>query len=141
MSKPTEHQPKVLTRNAESDLSSYQYRAVKPGTNDDQVDVVVAADADAIGILRNAPASGGPAEFGYFGVMLAEVGGAVGYGDHLATDINGRLVTATDANVDTTTSSASQDVAGSPVVAKAFASAGASGEIIPVFFFGSGALV
>lgn len=83
-----------LTLLAAADLSSYQYRAVKVDSNGK---AALSGDGEnAIGILQDKPdAQDKAAEVMVLGASKAEYGGSVTAGDNLASDANGKLVTAT----------------------------------------------
>ncbi|OPY64087.1 MAG: hypothetical protein A4E56_00141 [Pelotomaculum sp. PtaU1.Bin065] len=105
-----------LTLIASTDLSAYQYRAVKLDANGQSA--LCGAGENAIGIQRDKPsAAGRESSVAALGVALAEYGGAVTAGYNLASDAVGRLVHAAD---------------GDAVVGLAL-EGGASGEVRSVF--------
>jgi hypothetical protein len=72
-----------------------QYRAVIWDSTERRILPVTNANASRpIGVLQDDPdATGAPADVAYFGVIKAEAGAAVTFGDTLALDNSGRVVT------------------------------------------------
>lgn len=113
-----------ITYEAANDLSSNQYQLVAVNSNGK---VVLAGAGDhAVGVLQNDPASGEQAEVAILGQTKVVAGGSVSQGDQIASDSNGKGVTATQSTVDTTTSNSSEGVAGSNILG--VASEGASSD-------------
>lgn len=111
---------------AAADLSSAQYKAVKLTANG--VDLAGAGDYP-IGVLQNAPSSGGTAEVGILGITKATVNAAttaIAKGDLLTTGASGVLVKAA--------------TTGDIVVAQALEAASADGVIISVIWGSFGGL-
>lgn len=72
-----------------------QYRAVIFDTTERQILPVTNANASKpIGILQDDPAATNePCDVAYFGVVKAEAGAAITYGDDLGVDNSGRVIT------------------------------------------------
>lgn len=80
---------------AGADLSAKQFHAVRLDSTERQVVAITNANAQApVGILQDDPAaSGRPADVAYFGVCKAECGSTVSYGDDLAVNNDGEVIT------------------------------------------------
>lgn len=110
------------TEVAAADLSAKQYYAVVFGASG----VALAGDGLAVdGILQNTPASGEVCEVTFGGVSKAVAGAAITKGAAVASDANGKLITA---------------VSGDYIVGRALRAAGAANEIIPVLLSSQGTL-
>lgn len=115
---------------AEVDLSSSQYLAVKPqaasavsGTEGASL-VLAGAGDPAIGILQNNPLAGEAGSVMIHGVSKAQLGGTVSVGSLLAVDGSGKLVVAASGNY---------------IIGEALM-AGVSGDIISVLLIRNGKL-
>ena len=109
-------------REAGADLSSSQFFAVKKTS----AGIVLAGAGEKVaGILQNDPVSGDPANVRFIGGSKAVIGAAVVNGAFLASNANGKLVTAT-----------SND----NVCAQALEAGGADGEVINVLVQNFGVL-
>ena len=98
-----------------------QFRAVKPGTNSDQVVAVAAATDRAIGILQNDPVAGAEASVELMqgaGETKWEAAGAITKNDTVGVSANGRCET--------------KSTAGDFVFGRAMDAAGGAGELIRV---------
>lgn len=124
-----------IGREAGEDLSSSRYRFVNLDADGNAVQA--GAGELVIGSLYNSPASGENADIQILGVAKVEAGGTLNELDKVTPDANGKAVSATDANVDTTTSNSSQDVAGDQVAGITMEAA-SSGEIVPVLLMQAG---
>lgn len=113
---------KTISRPASGDLSSNQFYFVDVDSNGE---VTTAGDGAAgIGVLQNDPeAQGIAANVGFAGVSRVAAGGSITAGDDVASDADGRAVTA-----------ASGDV----VLGKAFESASGAGSITTVLIQANG---
>lgn len=80
---------------ADSDLSSDQYRIVKV-TGDDTVDLVGGSTDDMIGVLQGTPESGDSAEVAVAGITKVHTGESLSAGDLITADSNGDAVGVTD---------------------------------------------
>ena len=80
---------------AAADLSAKQYHAVKYDSTVRRVAAMTNANAEKpAGILQDDPdAAGKPCDVAYFGVVKAELGGTVTYGDDLACNNDGEIIT------------------------------------------------
>jgi len=108
--------PIIQAYTAEADLSTHQYKLVKYGTTNNDV-VLCGAAEKPMGVLMNAPVSGGVAEVAKQGgakIKIATTMATVGSSVASAADGVGRLAVAGEWAIGTT-----QD-------------AGVSGDIIPV---------
>lgn len=76
---------------AAADLSGSQYCAVKV-TGVNAVNITTAVSDFAVGILQNAPVSGGPAQIAREGITKVKVGAGVTAGDRLTSDGSGRAI-------------------------------------------------
>ncbi len=86
-------EPRTESFVAAADLSLKKFFAVKLSANEREV--VLAGAGEGIGILMNAPQLGEPAEVAMLGGGAAGVSGAaVAIGAELASDANGKLITA-----------------------------------------------
>ncbi len=129
----TQGEDEYLTLEASGDLSSDQHKFVDVNSSG-QATVVGTAGAEAIGVLQNKPdETGEEATIRITGACKVEAGGSISNGDKIAANASGQAVTATAANVDTTTSNSSQDVAGDQVLGIAYESA-SSGEKFKMYF-------
>ena len=89
--------PRTLTLTAGADLSAKKYHGVKLGSNDGEVVIAVAGDAEFI--LMNSPQAGEAAECAMIGGgALAHSGAAVAKGAEVASDANGKIITAVAGN-------------------------------------------
>lgn len=72
-----------------------QYRAVKLDSTERRITAITNANAEKpVGILQDDPgATGEPCDVAYFGTVKAECGAAVSFGDDLACDNSGRIIT------------------------------------------------
>lgn len=84
---------KVLTYTAGANLASSQFLLVKAHTTAGQV-VLCGDGENAIGVLYEPNASGRPVSVGSDGVVKAYAGGVVAVGARVASDANGKVVTA-----------------------------------------------
>jgi hypothetical protein len=80
---------------AAADLSTKQYHAVKADSTERRVAAITNANAESpMGVLQDDPdAADRPADVAYFGVVKVELGGTVSYGDDLACNNDGELIT------------------------------------------------
>lgn len=108
--------PRIQAFKAGADLSSHQYKFVK--FNTDETEVVLCGDGEAaIGVVMNAPASGGDAEVARpGGGALLKIGASITAGDLVASGANG---------------TGDAGTSGDPAIARADTD-GASGDVIPV---------
>jgi hypothetical protein len=115
---------------AAADLSASQYRAVKWDSTERRIAAITNANAERpIGILQDDPdAANKPADVAAFGMCRAQLGGTVTFGDKLACNNSGQLVT--DAEV---TGGGAVDL---HHIAEAL-EAGVSGDTVDVFLFNS----
>ena len=93
-------QIKVGQFTASADLSAKQYHFVKM-SGDDTVTVCAAITDVPVGVLQNAPASGGAAEVALFGVTKVVADGTLAAGNLIGTSADGQA-DAIAAGVDTT---------------------------------------
>lgn len=100
---------------AETDLSTHQFKALSPGTNEGEADL---SDATApfLGVLQNSPELGHAVEVMNKGVTKAISGAAVTLHAEVEVDATGRFV----------------DLAAGTAVGIAFSAAGAADETITV---------
>lgn len=120
----------TLSFEAGEDLSSDQHKFGKLAA-DGQVNRADSAGEKVIGVLQDddADAAGKAVSVRLFGVTKCVAGGSHNEHDAIATDANGKGVSATAANVDTTTSNSSQDVAGDYVAGYALEPSGGADEL------------
>jgi len=79
---------------AAADLSTKQYHAVKLDSTARRVAAITNGNAERpVGILQDDPdAAGRTADVAYIGIVKAELGGTVSYGDSLASNNDGELI-------------------------------------------------
>lgn len=103
---------------AGADLSSSQYKVVKPASTAGEVIAGAAATDKIIGVLQNAPADGEAALVAVSGVVKALAEASVAAGDHITTSTTGRVKTTTTGN--------------NHVLGVALKASAAAGDIIPI---------
>lgn len=128
-----------MTLVAAADLSAKQYYAVKIDSNGQAA--LAAAGEPAVGILQNKPIAGQSATVWAFGPRSKAVaGGTIAAGALVASDANGKFVTATTGKTNTSDAGAAADpLIGSNVLGVAVTSA-VSGDIFTVVLCGLGAV-
>lgn len=90
----------IGTLKATADLSTKQYRFLKPDlATDGQANVAAAASDLLIGVLQNTPALGEAIQLRTIGISKILLGGTVTRGDRLTSDAVGRAITAVGAVV------------------------------------------
>lgn len=120
---------------ASTDLSSNQYHFVNLDGSDE---LQLAGDGEQGFVLVNKPdAQGKQGTVILVGKAKVVAGGSINALDNVASDANGEAVTATNATVDTTTSTSAQDVAGDQVNAIALEGA-SSGDVFKVLVVAGG---
>jgi len=119
-------QVKVGQWTASADLSSKQYHFVKISGNN-TVTVCAAITDVPVGVLQNAPASGGAAEVCIFGVTKVVADGTLAAGNRIGTSADGQADAIT-AGTDTTVTTVGQAL-----------NAASAGETVEIFFNPSGA--
>jgi len=103
---------------APANQAGLQYRFVKL-TGEHKVGLSTSATDQVVGVLQNKPqATGDACTIGYVGISKVEAGAAVAAGAQIQSDTTGRAITQTSTN---------------PVLGYAIHSAGAAGQLIPVF--------
>lgn len=119
-------QVKVGQWTASADLSSKQYHFVKISGNN-TVTVCAAITDVPVGVLQNAPSSGGAAEVCIFGVTKVVADGTLAAGNRIGTSADGQADAIT-AGTDTTVTTVGQAL-----------KAASAGETVEIFFNPSGA--
>lgn len=84
----------VGTQTAAADLSTHQFKTVKPGAAAGQVALSTVAGAAIFGILQDTPTLGQPANVMVMGVSKAKSGAAVATAVRVMTGADGRIITA-----------------------------------------------
>lgn len=105
-----------------------QYKFVKLDASGDVV-LCDTAGEWAYGVLYNKPNTGEPAQVAIGGLVKVQADAALNEGDAITPSADGQAASATAANVDATSTSTSEDVAGSNVFGRAQTAAGAAAEI------------
>lgn len=88
----------LYTADAGADLSGSQFRFVKASTTAAKQVVQTVAGENAIGVLYEPGASGTTVGFANGGILTVYAGGTVAVGAKVASDANGRAVTAASTN-------------------------------------------
>jgi hypothetical protein len=128
-----------MTLVAAADLSAKQYYAVKIDSNG--LAALAAAGEPAVGILQNKPTAGQSATIWTFGPRTKAVaGGTIAAGALVASDANGKLVTATTGKVNTSDAGAAADPLIASNVLGIAATAAVSGDVFTVVLCGLGAV-
>lgn len=90
-------QPRTRSFVAGADLSTHKYKGVKHGTTEGEV--VLAAAGEAEFVLMNSPKAGDAAECAMIGGgAMVQAGATFAIGAELASDANGKFVTALTGN-------------------------------------------
>lgn len=108
---------------AGADLSSKQYHLVKLNASG-QIVLAEAGDK-AIGVLVDNPGSGETGTVAVAGITKVVAGAAVAAGAYLSSDANAQAITATDTNVDGSTT-------GTHIIGQALSAASGANEFVTV---------
>lgn len=92
-----EEQLRSITLAAGADLSAKQFYFVE--VNSSGAAVLAGDGENAVGVLQNDPTSGNAATVGFFGVTKVKAGGTVTAGGFVASDTNGKAVTAATGDI------------------------------------------
>lgn len=114
---PTNQQLVIGHLFAGQDHAANQYRLVKGGGTEQEVDLSVLAADNHLGFLQNAPGLNEPATVCNAGTSFAIAGAAITYGAALTSDTTGRVIAQST---------------GENIVGSALQTAGAAGERILV---------